>query len=371
MRLTTKGRYAVTAMLDIALNHQHGPVSVTEVAERQNISAAYLEQLFGKLKRSGLLRSLRGPGGGYEFVDEIKGGRVPREYIPSVDAGIEAALDNGVLAGYPIVDVRAKLVDGSYHEVDYDAAFWSFNRVANYAYSRYSDMIVDIQRVQQELEGRYLGEVPEVDAAAIALFIAGPQEWEEVAKAMGIRYVLLLDSAGVLHMNPAMHARLAGVDPAAAERIHPNDPQRIQRALDVHAVTGRPMTELQQEHPESLLPYRVIKLVQSPWSREELRERIARRFYLMLEQGFEEEVRALLEKYDLSPDLPSMRSVGYRQMLHYIRGEWSRDEMASRGITATRQLAKRQMTWLRSEKNAIWLKQNGENAGQMLEPMLN
>jgi tRNA dimethylallyltransferase len=170
----------------------------------------------------------------------------------------------------------------------------------------------------------------------------------------------------------AMHARLAAIDPAAAERIHPNDPQRIQRALEVHAVTGKPMTQLQQERRESAaLPYRVIKLVQAPWTREVLRERIARRFHIMLEQGFEEEVRGLLEKYDLSPDLPSMRSVGYRQMLNYLRGEWSRDEMVSRGITATRQLAKRQMTWLRSEKNAIWLKQNGGNASQMLEPMLN
>ena len=169
----------------------------------------------------------------------------------------------------------------------------------------------------------------------------------------------------------AMHARLAVIDPAAAERIHPNDPQRIQRALEVHAVTGKPMTQLQQERESAVLPYRVIKLVQAPWSREELRERIALRFHIMLEQGFEEEVRGLLEKYDLSPDLPSMRSVGYRQMLNYLRGEWSRDEMVSRGITATRQLAKRQMTWLRSEKNAIWLKQNGENAGQILEAMLN
>ena len=91
----------------------------------------------------------------------------------------------------------------------------------------------------------------------------------------------------------------------------------------------------------------------------------------MLELGFEQEVRELLEKYDLTPDLPSMRSVGYRQMLGYIRGDLEYDEMVSTGITATRQLAKRQMTWLRREKNAIWLKQNGKNAGQIIEPMLN
>jgi tRNA dimethylallyltransferase len=168
-----------------------------------------------------------------------------------------------------------------------------------------------------------------------------------------------------------MHARLAVVDPAAARRIHPNDPQRIQRALEVFMVSGRPLSELQLERTESTLPYRLIKLVQSPWSREELRERIALRFERMLELGFEQEVRGLLEKYALTPDLPSMRSVGYRQMLGYIRGDLDYEEMVTTGITATRQLAKRQMTWLRREKNAIWLKQNGKNAGQIIEPMLN
>ncbi len=180
----------------------------------------------------------------------------------------------------------------------------------------------------------------------------------------------LLDEAGRIGWQ-GMHRRLSEVDPAAARRIHPNDPQRIQRALEVYLVSGRPLTELQQERTASALPYRTIKLVQSPWSREELRERIALRFRQMLALGFEQEVRELLEKYDLTPDLPSMRSVGYRQMLGYIRGDLDHDEMVSTGITATRQLAKRQMTWLRREKNAIWLKQNGKNAGQIIEPMLN
>jgi tRNA dimethylallyltransferase len=190
-----------------------------------------------------------------------------------------------------------------------------------------------------------------------------PQADEEIRKQ-------LLDEAQQIGWQ-AMHARLADVDPAAARRIHPNDPQRIQRALEVYMVSGRPLTELQQERTESSLPYRPVKLVQAPWSREELRERIALRFERMLELGFEQEVRELLEKYDLTPDLPSMRSVGYRQMLGYIRGDLEYDEMVRTGITATRQLAKRQMTWLRREKNAIWLKQNGKNAGQIIEPMLN
>jgi tRNA dimethylallyltransferase len=163
----------------------------------------------------------------------------------------------------------------------------------------------------------------------------------------------------------AMHRQLQKVDPAAAQRIHPNDPQRIQRALEVYRITGKPLTEVQQQKQEQL-PYRVLKLVWAPFSREELRERVAVRFRQMLTQGFEEEVRSLLEKYDLTPEMPSMRSVGYRQMLQYIRGEISHDEMVETAITATRQLAKRQMTWLRKEDNAIWLKQRSELGEHLL-----
>ena len=214
------------------------------------------------------------------------------------------------------------------------------------------------------------GRIPLLAGGTMLYFRALEQGLSNLPQADEAVRQQLLDEAEKIGWQ-GMHARLETVDPAAARRIHPNDPQRIQRALEVHAVTGRPLTELQQERPESPLPYRPVKLVQSPWSREELRERIALRFRRMLELGFEQEVRDLLEKYDLNPDLPSMRSVGYRQMLGYIRGDLDYDEMVSTGITATRQLAKRQMTWLRREKNAIWLKQNGKDAGQIIEPMLN
>ena len=214
------------------------------------------------------------------------------------------------------------------------------------------------------------GRIPLLAGGTMLYFRALEQGLSNLPQAdEGVRQQLLEEAEKIGW--EAMHRRLAAVDPAAARRIHPNDPQRIQRALEVHAVTGRPLSELQQERPESPLPYRPVKLVQSPWSREELRERIALRFRQMLALGFEQEVRELLEKYDLTPDLPSMRSVGYRQMLGYIRGDLDYEEMVSAGITATRQLAKRQMTWLRREKNAIWLKQNGKNAGQIIEPMLN
>lgn len=159
----------------------------------------------------------------------------------------------------------------------------------------------------------------------------------------------------------AMHARLQQVDPRAAERINPNDPQRIQRALEVYEISGIPLSELQKGDGEQKLPYTVIKLVRAPAERSILHERIERRFHKMLELGFEGEVRALLQKWDLDHETPSMRLVGYRQMLRYLQGNYSYDRMVERGIVATRQLAKRQFTWLRSEKDANWLNEENKN----------
>ena len=151
-----------------------------------------------------------------------------------------------------------------------------------------------------------------------------------------------------------LHRRLAEVDPAAAARIHPNDPQRIQRALEVWELTGRPISSLQAE-PGEALPYGLVKLVRAPSEREGLRERIARRFDAMLAAGFEAEVRRLLDRGDLAPDLPSLRSVGYRQMVGHLLGEYDHATMGGRAVHATAQYAKRQMTWLRGEGNATWL----------------
>jgi tRNA dimethylallyltransferase len=179
----------------------------------------------------------------------------------------------------------------------------------------------------------------------------------------------LLAQAGELGWQ-AMHDRLAVIDPAAAVRIHPNDPQRIQRALEVYEISGKSMTELQQLHSKPRLPYTVVKLVQAPWAREILRDRIAQRFDQMLQQGFENEVLDLVKRYALTPDLPSMRSVGYRQMLMYLQGDYSYEEMREKGITATRQLAKRQLTWLRKEQNAVWLEQGGDSAATIIDRWL-
>lgn len=151
-----------------------------------------------------------------------------------------------------------------------------------------------------------------------------------------------------------LHDRLAEVDPVSAARIHPNDPQRLQRALEVYELSGEPLSELWQRQEEESLPYRPIKLAVAPDDRAELHERIALRFRLMLEQGLIEEVEALYRRGDLGPELPSIRCVGYRQVWQYLAGELSRDEMIEKGVAATRQLAKRQFTWLRSEENLRW-----------------
>jgi tRNA dimethylallyltransferase len=155
----------------------------------------------------------------------------------------------------------------------------------------------------------------------------------------------------------ALHARLMQIDPEAARRIHPNDPQRIQRALEVHRITGRRLSELQAGGGDGRAPQglRFLRVVVAPGARALLRERIGQRFMAMLEQGFIEEVETLRARGDLGLDLPSMRSLGYRQIWRYLDGELGREQMIEQAITATRQLAKRQMTWLRNETEAHWL----------------
>lgn len=151
---------------------------------------------------------------------------------------------------------------------------------------------------------------------------------------------------------PALHARLAERDPAAAGRIGPNDAQRLQRALEVIELTGRPLSELQTGGPGERFPWRVLKLALLPDDRSELHGRIARRFDAMLAAGFLEEVRALHARGDLHPDLPALRAVGYRQAWEHLDGHTDVATFRERAIFATRQLAKRQMTWLRSELDA-------------------
>ncbi len=154
---------------------------------------------------------------------------------------------------------------------------------------------------------------------------------------------------------PALHARLAEVDPESARRLAPNDSQRLQRALEVYELTGRSMTELWAEQQSQTLPYQVLNLAVMPDSRQVLHERIALRFEQMVQQGFIDEVQALYARGDLDPQMPSVRCVGYRQVWSYLEGEYDHSTMVEKGIIATRQLAKRQITWLRSWENLNWL----------------
>jgi tRNA dimethylallyltransferase len=151
----------------------------------------------------------------------------------------------------------------------------------------------------------------------------------------------------------ALHQRLAMIDPIAAARIHPNDPQRVQRALEVYAISGQSLTSFFTSEPAQVLPYRLIKLIIAPTDRKVLHGVIAERFIKMLDQGFIAEVERLFERGDLNGNLPSIRAVGYRQAWSYLQGDIDKATMIETAIIATRQLAKRQFTWLRKETDAL------------------
>lgn len=153
---------------------------------------------------------------------------------------------------------------------------------------------------------------------------------------------------------PAMHAKLAKIDPETAARLQTTDTQRIQRALEVYTLTGQSMTALHQQQTSEPLPYRLLKLSLVPSQRSVLHERIADRFAAMLQQGLIAEVEQLQRMYpELKIALPSMRCVGYRQTLQYLAGEFDQAELLNRGVYATRQLAKRQLTWLRGMDDTL------------------
>ena len=163
------------------------------------------------------------------------------------------------------------------------------------------------------------------------------------------------------HGWPYVHRQLAQVDAEAAARIHPNHSQRIERALEVYRITGITMTEFhRRQSKQALLPYQLVQLAIAPADRTVLHRRIEQRFQQMLEQGLLEEVRALYQRGDLNTDMPSMRAVGYRQVWDYLDGKLSRQDMIERGIVATRQLAKRQFTWLKGWPDLNWIYTDAE-----------
>ena len=165
-----------------------------------------------------------------------------------------------------------------------------------------------------------------------------------------------------------LHQELSKIDPISAQRINPNDSQRINRALEVFYLTGKTLTELTAQRGEAL-PYDILQFAIAPEQREVLHLRIEQRFHKMIELGFQQEVEKLYRRPDLNENLPSIRCVGYRQMWEYLRGDYDHDEMVFRGICATRQLAKRQITWLRGWTSPIqWL--DSLQPAQALEKVL-
>lgn len=153
----------------------------------------------------------------------------------------------------------------------------------------------------------------------------------------------------------ALHRELLKVDPVSGERINPNDSQRINRALEVFYISGKTMTELTAEKDDAL-PYDIVQFAIAPQDRAVLHQRIEQRFHKMMENGFLHEVETLYKRSDLNENLPSIRCVGYRQMWEHLQGKVSLDEAIYKGICATRQLAKRQITWLRGWSSELeWL----------------
>lgn len=168
----------------------------------------------------------------------------------------------------------------------------------------------------------------------------------------------------------ALHDELRTIDPVSAERIHVNDPQRLARAIEVYRITGKSMTEL-TAIKSAPIPFNIKQFAIAPLDKSVLHQRIEKRFDLMLAAGFEQEVQSLYQRGDLHLDLPSMRCVGYRQMWEYIEGKMDYEEMRYRGVVATRQLAKRQMTWLRGWKQDLtWLESADENNFEKIKSVL-
>ena len=160
---------------------------------------------------------------------------------------------------------------------------------------------------------------------------------------------------------PALHQELATYDPVAAARIKPGDSQRIQRAVEVYRLTGKTLTQYHEEQKEQSLPHKVLNVAIAPGDRNILRQRIRQRFMMMLQQGLFEEVQTLIEDKGYDPDLPALRSVGYRQVIEHLNGDYDYDTMIEKAVTATARLAKRQLTWLRSWPDIHWFESGSDS----------
>jgi tRNA dimethylallyltransferase len=264
--------------------------------------------------------------------------QLPLEIISVDSALVYRGMDIGTAK--PPSSVRARI---PHHLIDIR------DPTAGYSVGEFS---LDVQRVMQDVWSR--GRQPLLVGGTMMYFHALTEGIADLPEAdLGVRAAI--DAKAAQAGWAAMHAELSEVDPQAAARIHSNDPQRIQRALEVHRLTGKSITTLQQARVSVFADVNVHEFALAPLERGELHTKIESRFKAMLDAGFVEEVRSLYERGDLSPEHPSMRAVGYRQLWRYLAGQSALNEATDQAIAATRQLAKRQMTWLRRRTNARWL----------------
>lgn len=227
-----------------------------------------------------------------------------------------------------------------------------------YSAGRFRD---DALAVMREITER--GRIPLLVGGTMLYFKALREGLAELPKAdPALR--LVIDGMAAEQGWPALHAILSRVDPETAARLSPNDAQRIQRALEVYYLTDRPLSALLKKPKYVYFPYRAIPLALVPGDRERLAQRIARRFEDMLELGLIGEVRWLRRHYALDLSMPSMRSVGYRQVWKYLEGEYTLEVMREQAVAATRQLAKRQLTWLRAMKGVTAFDCFGESVAE-------
>jgi tRNA dimethylallyltransferase len=289
--------------------------------------------------RSPLVLVLTGPTGVGKSDWAIRLAEVaPVEIVSADSALVYRGLDIGTAK--PPAAVRARL---PHHLIDIcDAA-------ESYSAGRF---VADALAGIREIHAR--GRVPLLVGGTM-LYLRSLLDGLAVLPGADAQLRATLDREAAQHGWPALHARLESLDPQAAGRISPNDGQRIQRALEVCYTTGRRISELQRSTVSPLAGWRVRCWALAPPERALLHERLARRFDAMMAAGFLEEVRTLHRRDDLSARHPSMRAVGYRQLWAHLDGEYDLDEAVRRAIAATRQLAKRQLTWLRAERRAQWL----------------
>ena len=256
--------------------------------------------------------------------------RYPVEIVSVDSAQVYRGMDIGTAKPLPVdrAQVRHHLVD-------------LLDPTERYSAGRFrADCVDAIMEIQKR------GRVPLLVGGSMLYYKALAQGIDELPVAEpGLR--AQIDARAARHGWPTLHGDLARVDPVTAARLSPNDAQRIQRALEVWELTGKPISALQGSAPASL-PFELKGYALVPEDRAELHRRIEERFERMLKEGLVEELRALRKQYDLHAALPSMRCVGYRQAWSLLEGEIGKSELRERGIAATRQLAKRQRTWLRS-----------------------